>query len=78
MSLYSKVFSSIQCLILRYDWYETKGVFRQHLGAPREVKGKKYIAPALSDWQLVDGTIRAVTVGTRNPVPAVQIGVNCN
>jgi len=57
--------------IIRYEWFENKGVFKQHIGTPQEIKGKKYSAPALSDWQMLDGVIRAVTVGTRNPEPEV-------
>jgi len=57
--------------IIRYEWYESKGVFKQHISPPREIRGKKYSAPALSDWQMTEGVIRAVTVGTRDPPPQV-------
>jgi len=53
--------------IIRYDWYPTKGVFKQYLNP--EAKGRK--APVISDWQWSGGSMKAVTIGNRNPTPEV-------
>jgi hypothetical protein len=55
--------------VLRFDYYATKGVFRQYTQTP--VDKKAVPAPPLSDWQIVGNTIRAVTVGDRNPPPPI-------
>eukprot|EP01114_Cavostelium_apophysatum_P014743 TRINITY_DN3899_c0_g1_i1.p2 TRINITY_DN3899_c0_g1~~TRINITY_DN3899_c0_g1_i1.p2 ORF type:complete len:151 (+),score=40.49 TRINITY_DN3899_c0_g1_i1:162-614(+) len=55
--------------IIRYDWYPSKGVFKQYFNV--EAKGKQ--PPSLTDWQLDSqkGVFRAVTVGKRDPPPEV-------
>jgi len=55
--------------IIRYDWYENGGIFKQHISPIRNPK--QVIGPLLSDWQLLQGGIRAVTVGDRTPLPEV-------
>lgn len=61
-----------QCpFILRFEWDETRKVFKQFV--PKVPPKDKPMAPALSDWQFVEGGIRSVVVGNRNPKPEVLL-----
>ncbi len=69
--------------LIRYDYYPSKGVFKQKFPKIKpNIKGLQVMyvskghwhssdAPPLSDWQLANGVIRAVTVGQRTPEPEV-------
>jgi len=56
--------------IIRYEWYDSKKILKQYFSIKPEKDSRK-IPPALSDWQLTNGILRAVTVGKRDPEPEV-------
>jgi len=56
--------------IIRYDWYASKGVFKQYISS-EPPKPKQTPPPSLTDWQLTPDGMRAVTVGKRDPAPEV-------
>jgi len=56
--------------MIRYDWEPTRTVFQQIM-PPKDPSGKKKMPPSLSDWQLKENGIQAVTVGKKEVPPAV-------
>jgi len=55
--------------IIRYDYYASKQVFKQYFNQYQEPKKNQSSPPSLTDWQLVGGGMRAVTVGNRQIPP---------
>jgi len=55
---------------IRYDWEPTRAVFYQVLPA-KDPTGKKKMPPILTDWQIKEGGIHAVSVGKKETPPLV-------
>jgi len=59
---------------IRYDFETQRSVFQQIMPA-KDPTGKKKTPPSLSDWQIKEGGIQAVTVGKKETPPAVPADV---
>jgi len=67
----SAIWTHPRCpVIIRYDWYASKGVFKQYISS-EPPKPKQPKTPSLTDWQITTDSMRAVTVGKRDPEPEV-------
>jgi len=55
---------------IRYDYEVQRSVFQQVMPA-KDPTGKKKMPPSLSDWQIKEAGIQAVTVGKKETPPAV-------
>jgi len=62
--------------IIRYDWEQARNVFQQIM--PKDPTGKKKMPPSLSDWQIKDTGIQAVSVGKKEIPPAIPPDVFWN
>jgi len=56
--------------IIRYDFETARSVFQQVM-PPKDPTGKKKMPPSLTDWQIKEDGIQAVTVGKKDTPPAV-------
>jgi len=59
---------------IRYDFEQQRNVFQQIMPS-KDPSGKKPLPPSLSDWQIKESGIQAVTVGKKDVPPAVPADV---